>query len=436
MINNIVIAISMIRIFKTHKNNIHTYYSNSGNLSLDSNFEVIYKVENSRTGIIDSEYPKIVHNKEIGLSKYGLVEKSRGGYTLVDSIRRNSKESKLIIRSIIDSLLMCDTVIELVIKIVNDLITVNSTKIDSINLFEGISYRIIGEYIEILDGDICVFNSDSGDLFNHKRGELVVVVGNRIIPLHIFEWEDPLIDVVDIMQSKYESIQRLKRIDICNDDLILIPPLYGTILRDKKYEYKSTIELNFDHPSLLDQSIIVKSKYVKGFGRVSSYLTHVDLHEDIVCEEAPWLRCSNRHYVKIKQQYKSISVWIKGKSIYVGSHIIDGDNKWKCIILSENNIYLDSMFISNYYDDAIEILSEESLVMNVFHYDVVLTKDNIMLISGNIGSNIYIYEYCISIYTKGPNTSEEHAQIDHYISSFCSLPYNGPFSTIVSIKNM
>lgn len=48
----------------------------------------------------------MVNTKETGLSKYGLVEKSKGGFSLVDGIRRTPRDSESIIRNIIDSLLM------------------------------------------------------------------------------------------------------------------------------------------------------------------------------------------------------------------------------------------------------------------------------------------------------------------------------------------
>ena len=425
----------MIRIFHTHIKNIYYYYCNYTELSIDSEFRVIYKEEKSRTGVIESEYPKIINTKEVGLSKYGLVEKSKGGYTLVDGIRRTPRDSESIIRNMIDSLLMCDNVIELNIKLVDGYITVNSSLTDTINLYSGFNYKICGDYVEILQYDVCIFNSNSNDLFKHSVGDFVCVVGTRIIPLHIFEWKDPLTDVVDVIRSKYDRIMTMKKIDVCKDDIILIPPKYGSILRDKKYEYKSTIELNFDHPSLIDQPIIIKSKHVKGFGRVSSCLTKINVQEEVPCEEAPWSMCSSPHDVKIKKNCRSISVWIRGNSIHVGPHIIDGERKWKCIIISDKDMYLNSMFIGC-VDDFIEITSSDSVIMNIYNYDMALTKDNITLLSGNIGSSLFIYEYCVSIYTKGPTIYEECAQIDHYISSCSQLPYCGPFTTIVSIKNI
>ena len=56
----------------------------------------------------------------------------------MDGIRRTPRDSESIIRNIIDSLLMCDNVIELNIKLVDGSITVNSSMVNAINLYSGI----------------------------------------------------------------------------------------------------------------------------------------------------------------------------------------------------------------------------------------------------------------------------------------------------------
>lgn len=423
----------MIRVFDTHQKDIYSYYSYDGNVSLDTDFRTMFKEQNSRTAIIECKYPQIIHTKKIGLSEYGVIMKNKGGYRLIEGISRASHESVRIMRSIIDSLLIADNVIELTVKQTDNLVTVNSESVDSINLYAGASYKLSGDYVEILYENVCVFNSNSGDLFRHREGNLVMVIGSRIIPLYIFAWKDPLLYVVDGMREKYNIVKAMDHMSIINEDIIIIPPIYGTIVRDKKFQYTSKIELNFDHPSLLDQSIIIRSRYVKGFGRVTAYMTRVDVFEDIVCDEAPWTRCTYIRTMNIKTDSQSISMWIKSQSIKLGSNYINGYNKWRCIIISNDEIYVDTVFMGQIDTKLITI--SDAFIMNIFYYDTTLTRDNVLFISGNIGSKLFIYEYCVAIYTKGPTIAEDHAQVDHYISSFHSLPYNGPFTTIVSIKS-